>query len=132
MTGVALSFDGLGTACFRWAELVEMAPASPALTDAVGESVLENTVTIAALFDAARIDPHATHATVISRDGDYTASVPVDVLRADGHLTFVVDGGTLRLTVVDGETLCWNVKDVATIRFTIGREADSVPENPPH
>jgi hypothetical protein len=38
----------------------------------------------------------------------------------------------LRLTVVAGTTLCWNVKDVAELRFAPEQEPDDVPENPPH
>jgi hypothetical protein len=127
MSDTQLNLTGLGDGHFPLAVLAEMS----AKEDVPGnDRSLDGTVTIATLLDGATIDPRATHGTVISRDGGYTASIPVDVLRADGRLT--VGNDRLRLTVVNGATLCWNVKDVGTIRFTIGPEADSVPENPPH
>lgn len=97
-------------------------------------------VPVAALLDRAGVPGTATHATVISRDGSYLASIPLETLRRGGWLAYELEGrplaklrgGPLRLTVAEGETLCWNVKDVATIRLTDGREPDSVPENPPH
>lgn len=79
---------------------------------------------VADLLAAAAPRPEADHATVHSGDG-YRASIPVHELRR-GTLT---EG---RLTVPDGRTLCWNVKDVVRIELTSGKHADSVPENPPH
>lgn len=78
--------------------------------------------------------------TVRSRDGEYTASIPTATLLDGGWLLIgsrtapleAQDGGPFRLVVADGDTLCWNVKDVGSIRFTTGPEPDSVPENPPH
>lgn len=72
-----------------------------------------------------------THALFESRDGDYRASIPIDVA-VDGGVVEIQDEGGLRLRVIDGDTLCWNVKDLGRIRLTDGPEPDSVPENPPH
>lgn len=65
----------------------------------------------------------ADHATVRSRDGLFSASIPLDWL-ALGHL----DHGRLRIP--DAPTNCWSVKDVVSIHFTAGSEEDSVrPES---
>ena len=42
------------------------------------------------------------------------------------------EGGPVRLLVSDGDTLCWNVKQVGSLIATRERLADSVPEQPPH
>lgn len=76
-------------------------------------------------------EPGVTHASFESRDGGYRASIPIDVA-LDGGVVEVQDEGGLRLRVIDGDTLCWNVKDLGRIRLTDGPEPDSVPENPPH
>ena len=68
------------------------------------------------------------------------SSIPIDDLRTGGGLAFALDGeplpdergGPLRLTVAQGGTLCWNVKDVGELRFTAHREPDSVPAKPTH
>jgi DMSO/TMAO reductase YedYZ molybdopterin-dependent catalytic subunit len=80
------------------------------------------------------IDATATHCSVISTDGSYTASIPIADLRSGGMLRFVPpdDGGPIRLQVLDGSTLCWNVKDVGELRFTAGSEPDSIPPDPTH
>ena len=62
----------------------------------------------------------ADHATVRSRDGQYRASIPLDVLRG-GRLV----AGRLRLP--DPPTRCWDVKDVVRIEVTVGARPDSVP-----
>lgn len=69
-------------------------------------------------------------ATFESSDGSYRASIPVEIVARQGFL--ILEAETLRLRVVDGTTLCWNVKDVARILVTEGKLPDSVPENPPH
>lgn len=74
--------------------------------------------------------PEATHVTFEARDG-YRASIPLDVARRQG-LLFLEEDGSIRLRVEEGATLCWNVKDLADVRLTIGPEPDSVPENPIH
>ena len=86
-------------------------------------------VMVADVLDQVGLATGATHATVVSADGGYTASIPLEELLAGGHLAV---GEDIRLTITGGRTLCWNVKDVATIRVTDGPEPDSVPENPPH
>jgi hypothetical protein len=62
----------------------------------------------------------ADHATVCSRDGQFRASIPLDVLRA-GRL----EAGRLRLPGTP--TRCWEVKDVVRIEVTVGARPDSVP-----
>lgn len=90
------------------------------------------------LFEAG-VAPSATHVTVLSDDGLYSASIPLNEATAKGRLFVGIDstldrslGGPFRLTVPDGRTLCWNVKAVGELRFTEGPEPDSVPENPTH
>ncbi len=78
--------------------------------------------------------------TVRSRDGEYTASIPTATLLDGGWLLVgsrterlaADDGGPFRLVVADGDTLCWNVKDVGSMVPTVDREPDSIPDNPPH
>lgn len=60
------------------------------------------------------------HATVVSGDGLFRASVPLEWLR-----TARIEAGCLR--VPDAPARCWSVKDVVGIRFTFGAEPDSVP-----
>lgn len=76
-------------------------------------------------------DSRATHASFDSVARDYRASIPLDVVRRQGVI-LIDDGGRLRLRVREGRTLCWNVKDLGSIRLTQGAEEDSVPANPPH
>lgn len=71
----------------------------------------------------------ATHVTVVGRDG-YRASIPVEILQTGGVLGVDEEGVSLR--VVDGATLCWNVKRVARIELTIGKQPDDVPDKPEH
>jgi len=85
------------------------------------------------------VDPNASHVTVVSDDGLYSASIPLADALGRGKLLLGAEGtmsrdrgGPFRLVVEDGATLCWNVKSVGTLRFTDGPEPDSVPENPPH
>jgi hypothetical protein len=75
---------------------------------------------LVALLDLVGPVAGADHATVWSRDRQFHASIPLDVLR-DGHL---VDG---RLRLPDPPTRCWDVKDVARIEVTFGARPDSVP-----
>ncbi|MDX1690187.1 MAG: hypothetical protein R3290_04085 [Acidimicrobiia bacterium] len=92
-------------------------------------------VPVAGLLDRLEVDARADHATALSGDGHYSASIPVTELRRGGWLLLgqeVGSGGPVRLVVEDGRTLCWNVKQVVGLRFTDGAEPDSVPENPPH
>ncbi|MDH3296062.1 MAG: molybdopterin-dependent oxidoreductase [Acidimicrobiia bacterium] len=97
-------------------------------------------VAVAGLIDRAAPTASATHCTVVSDDGHYRASIPIDDLRGKGWLIFRLDGaplprdrgGPLRLVVPEGRTLCWNVKAVVELVFTEGPEPDSVPAEPPH
>ena len=76
-------------------------------------------VPVAPLLDAAEPLPDATHCTVISDDGHYRASIPLDELAAKGWLAFRLAavplprdrGGPLRIVVPQGRTLCWNASD---------------------
>lgn len=82
----------------------------------------------------------AAWVVVSSADGSYRACIPTQDLLAGGHLLVgteddpmtAEDGGPVRLIVADGTTLCWNVKDVASLEASAVRVPDSVPENPPH
>lgn len=76
-------------------------------------------------------DSGATHVTFESSDGEYRASIPLEVARRQG-VVLVEEPARLRLVVEDGETMCWNVKDLGRIRPTAGKEPDSVPADPPH
>ncbi len=92
------------------------------------------------ILEAAAPEAAATHATVISDDGHYRASIPLDELLEHGWVAFALAGkalprergGPLRVVVPQGRTLCWNVKSVVEIELTDGPQPDSVPENPPH
>jgi hypothetical protein len=83
------------------------------------------TAAVADLLDRAAPGAAGDHATVVSGDDGYRASIPLMELRR-GQL----DDG--RLTIPDGRTLCWNVKNVVRIEVTAGPQPDSVPANPPH
>lgn len=84
---------------------------------------------IGSVLEGALPTPIATHATVVAADG-YRASIPLSTLRAGGVLS-IEDGG-LRLRVVDGDTLCWNVKQVEKLEVSAGKLPDDVPERPGH
>ncbi len=108
--------------------------------DAPNNTPSDRTVGMRTVIELCQPDDAATHCTVMSSGGAYRASIPLGDLAAGGRLTFAAGldplpderGGPFRLIVVGGATLCWNVKDVAELRFTQGAEADDVPENPPH
>lgn len=103
-------------------------------------------VRVGDLLDTVEPDPAATHLTAISRDGSYRASIPLSDAAASGWLAFAAagsteptnepfpleQGGPFRLTVAEGRTLCWNVKNVGELKVTVGPEPDDVPERPPH
>ncbi len=134
-----LLFTGLASGELTWDQLVDL-PGLVADAGRVAAGAVGAAVPLAEVLDTATIDPSATHGTVTSTGGDYTASIPIETLRSGGWLAIALDGkklpadraGPLRLTVADGTTLCWNVKDVGAIDFTIGPRPDSVPANPPH
>ena len=80
------------------------------------------------------------YVSVEAAEDGYAASIPtVDVIGGGYLLVGDPDdfldrseGGPVRLMVLDGSTLCWNVKHVTSLRATPVAEPDSVPENPPH
>lgn len=80
---------------------------------------------VASFLDATRPHADADHATVVSADDGYRASIPLVDLRRG-----VLDDGRLRIP--DGRTLCWNVKNVVCIDVTVGHRPDDVPVDPPH
>ncbi|MDG2308713.1 MAG: molybdopterin-dependent oxidoreductase [Candidatus Binatia bacterium] len=101
-------------------------------------------VRFGSLLEAAQPRASATHATLSSGDGDFTASVPLEALAEavvayrDGDAAlpasrggpfrfFIPEGGACATAEVDQ---CANVKFLATIRFTAGRGQDSRPTNP--
>ncbi|MDH3499898.1 MAG: molybdopterin-dependent oxidoreductase [Acidimicrobiia bacterium] len=82
----------------------------------------------------------AAHVTFVSGDGLYRAAVPIADAADKGLLLVGSDdaglspsvGGPIRLIVPDGDTLCWNVKNVVEMRVTVEKETDSVPNQPTH
>jgi hypothetical protein len=136
---IGLRLTGLAEGTVEWEELDAV---SGRVDDAaaVAEGAVGAAVPVASLLAEFPIDPAASHCSVVSRDGAYIASIPIDDLRAGGWLAYALSGaplpaehgGPLRLTVAEGNTLCWNVKDVGELRFTEGREPDNVPKSPTH
>ena len=106
----------------------------------VSEGAVGAAVPATALMEVAQPDDDVAFCSVISADGSYSASIPLADLIAGGWLAFRIGdeplpssaGGPLRLTVAKGRTLCWNVKDVAELRFTTTRHPDIVPARPKH
>ena len=84
---------------------------------------------VASVLESHQLPTDTTHVTVIATDG-YRASIPLEVLREGGVLS--VEENAWRLEVVDGNTLCWNVKDVIRLEPTHGKAEDDIPENPSH
>lgn len=72
--------------------------------------------------------------------GGYIACIPTVDMIHGGHLLVGTSekplahgaGGPIRLIVVDGATLCWNVKDVVSLQGVPERVPDSIPANPQH
>ncbi len=106
--------------------LRSLARPAPARTD--GAVAVE----LGTALDSRRPSPAASHVTVVNSAGDYSASIPLPEAARGELLVGAAAGGPIRLNVPQGRTLCWNVKDVGTLRLTAGPEPDSVPENPPH
>ena len=136
---LAISGEVADTSSVDWSELGNL-PGVVADVTAVAPGALGRAVPMSSVLDRARPSDDATHVTVISSDGRYRASIPIDEVARGGWLAFARDdaplpterGGPLRLTVAEGTTLCWNVKDVGELRFTVGAEPDDVPQKPPH
>jgi DMSO/TMAO reductase YedYZ molybdopterin-dependent catalytic subunit len=138
-TGLRVSGLVARTDDIAWEEIAAL-PDVVADAATVAPGAAGAAVAMAPVIALAGPEAGATHCTVASRDGVYTASIPIATLVDGGWLAFALDGrplpadlgGPLRLTVADGTTLCWNVKDVGELRFTAAHEPDSVPEDPPH
>ena len=138
-TGLRISGLAAGAGDIEWDEIAAL-PGGVTQAATVAPGAAGSAVPMAPIITLAAPAATATHCTVASRDGGYTASIPIATLRRGGWLAFALDGsplpadlgGPLRLTVAEGATLCWNVKDVGELRFTTAKEPDSVPENPPH
>ncbi|MBK8207988.1 MAG: molybdopterin-dependent oxidoreductase [Planctomycetes bacterium] len=90
--------------------------------------------------------PGATHATLASSDGEFTASVPLDEIQ-DALLVYRLNdqplpahlGGPVRFLIPDakachsgGADTCANVKFLASIVLTNGEQPDSRAEKTPH
>jgi hypothetical protein len=134
-----LRITGLASGIVGWRELGDIADEAEA-AGGLSDGVVGAAVPVASVVERFPIDPSATHCSVVSRDSSYSASIPVDELLSGGWLAYALDGkplpaekgGPFRLTVRQGTTLCWNVKDVGELRFTAGKEPDSIPERPTH
>lgn len=134
-----LKITGLAEGMREWSDLDHLPGRVDNAAD-VAEGAVGSAVPVASILEGIPIDPAATHCSVVSRDGAYTASIPVDDVRGGGWLAFALEGkplpadkgGPLRLTVAQGTTLCWNVKDVGELRFTEGKQPDNVPAKPKH
>jgi DMSO/TMAO reductase YedYZ molybdopterin-dependent catalytic subunit len=134
-----LRLTGLAEATMSWADLDVL---DGRVDDAgtVAEGGVGTAVPVASILDEVRLDSGAAYCTVVSRDGSYRASIPIADLRSGGWLAYALGGvplpedhgGPLRLTVAQGSTQCWNVKDVGELRLTQEKEPDSVPGKPSH
>ncbi len=106
----------------------------------LGENTVGEAVPAGAVVALAKPTAEAAWCSVISADGEYSASIPISDLAGDGWLAFRLGdgelpgaaGGPVRLTVAQGKTLCWNVKNVGELRFTAEKEPDSLPARPTH
>lgn len=139
MTELRLTGLAEGRAALSWEEIASL-PGAVADLASVTNGAVGEAVPAAAVIDAAQPRDAAEFCTVVSSDGSYTASIPLTELRDGGWLAFRLGdaplpeshGGPLRLTVAEGRTLCWNVKNVGELRFTESKEPDSVPARPKH
>lgn len=138
MTSLLLTGDREGPGAVTLEEIAGL----PGMSNIGGfaEHAVGDAVPAAAVVALARPSPGAAFCSVVSVDGEYTASIPLDDLVDGGWLAFRLagdplpeaDGGPIRLTVAQGRTLCWNVKNVGELRFTDAKEPDSVPTRPKH
>lgn len=101
-------------------------------------------IRLATLLERAVPHAAATHATLISGDGGFRASVPLGALtdavvayRQGAEPLSGSRGGPFRFFVPEGAACasaeidqCANVKFLATIRLTAGRGEDTRPTNP--
>jgi DMSO/TMAO reductase YedYZ molybdopterin-dependent catalytic subunit len=99
-------------------------------------------IRLAALLEAVQPRPQATHITVESADGSFSASVPLDAVVASGvvlyrlgsHALPTQQGGPFRFLITDaqvcatgGADLCANVKFVGRIALSAGPGRDTRP-----
>jgi 2-dehydropantoate 2-reductase len=99
-------------------------------------------VRLAALLDAVQPQPEATNLTVESRDGSFSASVPLAAVRESGVVLYHLgrqplpegQGGPFRFLITDAQTcatggvdLCANVKFVARIELSNSPGRDTRP-----
>lgn len=139
MSILTLSGATRGRKAVGWAEIASLPGAIEDVRTVAGDAV-GAAVPAVALVDLARPDDDVRFCTVISTDGSYRACIPLDELIEGGWVAYRLGdsplpadaGGPLRLTVVRGNTLCWNVKDVGRLRFTSAPEPDDVPARPEH
>ena len=122
------------------ADDLEQMPSLTADVAALAPGAVGSAIHVRDLLESIELKDEATHCTVISAREGYRASIPLADLYDGGWIAFGLDGlplpddkgGPFRLTVAQGTTLCWNVKDVGEMHFAAEREPDDVPENPPH
>lgn len=116
--------------------------ALPTQLDDVGKEIegrQGHGVRLRALIDKAGRNKGATHATLASTDGEFTASVPLDDI-LDAILVYQLDGeplpeqfgGPIRFLIPDaaachsgGADTCANVKFLGRIELTSGKVEDS-------
>ena len=99
-------------------------------------------VRLRTLLEATGLSPRATHLTLHATDGDYTASVPLDVVIDRAILVYRVgnaplpvrQGGPIRFFIPDVEACsigdvdaCANVKYLGRIEITHGPGRDTRP-----
>jgi DMSO/TMAO reductase YedYZ molybdopterin-dependent catalytic subunit len=98
-------------------------------------------VRLASLLDAVQLRPEATHITVESNDGSFSASVPLAVVdsgvvlyRLGSQALPTQQGGPFRFLITDAQTcatggadLCANVKFVGRIALSTGPGRDTRP-----
>lgn len=139
MSGLRLTGLKRGKDVVSWEELRTIPGGIPD-AHSIADTAVGEAVPVAAIVDLADPDGDASHCSVVSSDGLYSASIPLIDLIDGGWLAFRLgnkplpraSGGPIRLTVTRGRTLCWNVKDVGELRFTADKEPDSLPERPKH
>jgi DMSO/TMAO reductase YedYZ molybdopterin-dependent catalytic subunit len=102
-------------------------------------------VRLASLLAAVRPRPEATHLTVESSDGSFSASVPLPAVVGSGVVLYRLgtqalptqQGGPFRFLITDAQTcatggvdLCANVKFVGRIVLSAGPGRDTRPTEP--
>jgi len=93
-------------------------------------------IKLAGLIELASVPHDADHVTLISKDGQYSASLTIDQARDFGVLVYQVDGeplppnkgGPFRLITPGLGDLCANVKNIGQIKVSTGPGTDTRPE----